>query len=54
MLGRRASLVSLANSPVHDFKEYLLRRPFEEEMVPLLFEGDAYQERSTPAVTIAP
>ncbi len=52
VLGRRASLVSLANSPVHDFKEYLLRRPFEEEMVPRLFEG--YQERSTPAVTIAP
>ncbi len=51
---RRAFLVDFSNSPAHDFKEYLFRRPFEAAMFPLLFEGGAYQARSIPAVTIAP
>lgn len=53
-LERRAFLVILPYSPVHDFKEYLLRRGFEERMLPLLLEGDGYQERSMPAVSRAP
>jgi hypothetical protein len=54
VLNGRAVLADLSNSPVHDFKEYLLRRAFEEEIVPLLFQEDGYQERSTPAVSMAP
>jgi hypothetical protein len=53
-LKRRAFLVVLPHSPVHDFKEYLLRRGFEERMLPLLLEGDGYQDRSMPAVSKAP
>ncbi len=51
---RRASLVDFGGSGVHDFKDYLLRRPTREHVFPRLFEGDGYQDTSTPALTTAP
>ena len=37
---RRASRVDFGGSAVHDFKDYLLRRPMREHVLPRLFEGD--------------
>ena len=34
-----ASLVDFSACDIHDFKEYLLRRPFEESFLPLLLEN---------------
>jgi hypothetical protein len=51
---RMASLVDFGGSLVHDFKDYLLRRPMREQVFPRLFVGDGYQLTSTPALTTAP
>ena len=40
----RARWVDFSTSEVHDFKDYLLRRPFLEEMLPQLFDGDGAVE----------
>ena len=39
--GGRARWIDFSTSEVHDFKDYLLRRPFLEQLLPQLFEGSA-------------
>ena len=39
--GPRARWIDFSASEVHDFKDYLLRRPFLERLLPQLFGGES-------------
>ena len=45
--GGRARWIDFSGSEVHDFKDWLLRRPFLEDLLPQLFEGGGKSFLST-------